>query len=292
MVQEHDERENVPCIFCGTFEADLYAAAKSQYDERTFTVVQCRRCGLVYTNPRISNKVAEIENHPPPPAYIFEGGPIQRSAVAAQMQLLRLGRHSKGGRLLDFGCGQGVLVHQACQQGWDAVGADINRTMIQAANAYWPKQRLLCDNVDSLILKFGAAFDAIVSTEVLEHLCNPLECLLKMRSLLRPDGIVLVDVPNLRSLGERLRRGSSLNPTAHLYYFTPQTMCKLLEQAGFIVLQCSGSPNMLGVLYRICQMFHAPYLAPKLSEATQKIRLPQIGSGIYAIARMAAIPSS
>lgn len=290
--ERQDKMESVACIFCGSSQADVYADTQSRYDERKFTVAQCRQCKLVYTNPRIANKAQEIENHQPPPASIFEDAAILQAAVAAEMQILRLERYLQPGKLLDFGCGEGVLVHQACRRGWDAVGSDIDRALIQAGNAHWPGQRLLCDNLDSLIQKFGPTFDAIVSKQVFEHLSNPLEFLVQMRSLLRPGGIVLVDVPNLLSLGERLHRGSSLDPTAHLYYFTSHTIRRLFQRAGFAVLQCSGAPNMLGLYSRICRVFKAPYLAPKLSEITQKIPLPQFGQGVYAIGRMQDMPQS
>lgn len=290
MIEHFDEMESVDCFFCGSSEADLYADAPSRRDGRTFMVVQCRRCKLVYTNPRIANKAAEIENHQPPPSFIFEESMIRQAAVAAQMQILRLERHVRPGTLLDFGCGEGVLVNEACRRGWDAIGTDIDKALVQAGNAFWPQKRLVCDNLDVLARKYGSAFDAIVSKQVFEHLGNPLEFLIKMRALLRPGGIVLVDVPNLQCLGERLRRGSSLDPTAHLHYFTPRTIRALFGRAGFAVLKCSGAPNMLGFYSRICRMFNAPYLAPRLSEITQKVPLPQIGSGVYAIGRMQDMP--
>lgn len=281
-----DKRERVGCIFCGTSPADVYAHAKSLHDERWFTVVRCRQCNLVYTSPRIANKAAEIQNHEAPPSDTFEDHAIRRCAVAAEMQIVRLERCMRPGRLLDFGCGRGVLVHAACRRGWDAIGADIDSALIQEANAYWGQRRLFSNNVDVLIERFGATFDAIVATQVFEHLTNPLEFLVKMRSLLRPGGIVLVDVPNLRCLGERLHRGASLDPTAHLYYFTPQTIRTLFERAGFAILRCSGSPNMLGTYYEICSRIGLPRLSTTLAEITQRIPMPQIGSGLYVIGRM------
>ena len=287
-----DERESVPCIFCGTSATELYATAKSLYDERRFTVVQCRQCELVFTSPRIANKAAEIEHHAPPAPSQFNECELRRHAAAAEVQLARLERYIRPGRVLDFGCGDGTLVHQAGRRGWDGVGADIDRALIQSANAHWnPKRdpdgdRLVCDNVDVLIRNYGPTFDAIVSKQVFEHLTNPLEFLVKLRSLLRPGGIVLVDVPSLWCLGERMHKGSSLDPTAHLYYFTPPTMRTLFQRAGFDVLRCTGSPNMLGLYYRICRPIGLADLAAKLARATDHIPLPQIGRGLCAIGRM------
>lgn len=281
-----DNRESVNCIFCGQGQAELYAKAKSLYDSRQFTVVQCPRCKLVYTSPRIANKALEVASHQPPSAEMFDEAHVSERAAAAQMQLRRVERVIRPGKLLDFGCGDGTLVHEACRRGWDAVGSDIDLALVRAANEHWSWQRLVSDDMDTLVGKFAGQFDAIISKQVFEHLTNPLAFLVRMRSLLKPGGVVLVDVPNLRCLAERRHRGATLDPTAHLYYFTPQTLRLLFEKAGFGIVRCSGSPNFLGTYYRICRTLGAGGMAPRLSAITQHLPLPQIGAGVYAIARI------
>lgn len=283
-LNKRDEREQVLCLFCRVNDTLLYAKAKSRYDDRRFDIVQCRRCGLVYVNPRIANKADEIRERPSPPPQVFRESRRQQKDVVAHRNLIRLERYIRPGRLLDFGCGIGVLVHEACKRGWDAVGIDINIQLVTAANRHWGDQRLVSTPLERFVNEHQASFDAIVSVQTFEHLCNPLETLFQLRSLLRPGGAVYVAVPNLLEVRERMRRGSSLDPTAHLYYFTERTLRALLDHAGFTTVHCSGKPGLLHCCERLLGSVNRLHLAPFLAELLHRLPMPAVGPSVYAIA--------
>jgi hypothetical protein len=71
----------------------------------------------------------------------------------------------------------------------------------------------------------------------LEHLPDPLGAIERSAGLLRAGGHLIVSVPNLSSVQSRLGgdRWFHLDLPRHLYHFTPTSLCRLMERAGFVV---------------------------------------------------------
>jgi len=78
-------------------------------------------------------------------------------------------------------------------------------------------------------------FDACVLIEVAEHLPYPRSTLTEAFHLLKPGGMLYVTTPNFASFRSLLRREdwAAMIPTGHLYYFTVDSLCKLLTAVGF-----------------------------------------------------------
>ncbi len=84
-------------------------------------------------------------------------------------------------------------------------------------------------------LPAAARFDAAVLRHVLEHAARPVALLAAVRRRLRPDGRLLIEVPNLDGIiaGGRLQDVYA----EHLSYFTPAALARAIEQAGFRLLE-------------------------------------------------------
>lgn len=102
----------------------------------------------------------------------------------------------KKGKLLDVGCGSGNTVLSAKQLGWDAIGLEIDPRAVLAA-----KQRGLqvIEGDFRELKKLKKQFDCIVCSHVLEHVHFPLELLQSMTDALKPDGVLLLSLPNSKS---------------------------------------------------------------------------------------------
>ena len=92
-----------------------------------------------------------------------------------------------GANILDFGCGGGGLATEMRALGFDAHGCDVGR--------FWdedPKERLSIIEKDPYRLPYSnAAFDAVISTSVLEHAQNKVELFREIHRVLRPGGLML-----------------------------------------------------------------------------------------------------
>lgn len=102
-----------------------------------------------------------------------------------------------GGNILDVGCGNGVISRHLGQFGYNVLGIDISDKTIAVAKSKntLPNVRFEVISAEDLIAQ-GKQFDAVICSEVLEHLHQP-EILLKtLYRSLKDDGTLVVTVPN------------------------------------------------------------------------------------------------
>jgi len=270
--------EYVACNSCESRAATAYCSAPSHYGPELFQIVKCRNCGLIFVNPRIARKEEEIALRVPVP---IDPSPaeINGRTAACRFLLGKISRYRSGGRLLDFGCGRGFLVHEAARAGWNAYGVELNSTRAEAANVYWGTDRILSWNLDTLKMHFGAYFDVINASQVFEHLTDPLGTARDLAALLKVGGILSLDVPNVGSFRYRLRGRAAFRPTAHLYHFSAKSLATLLSRAGLEVLEAKTSLTFLSVMPRV---FADPDRAASL--AYRLYRLPTAGFGLNVVA--------
>lgn len=135
--------------------------------------------------------------------------------------------------LLDIGCGNGTFLHVAESHGYIPHGMDASARAVEiAARQYgFPVRR---GEVGSDAWK-GSRFNIITMFHVLEHLPDSRLSLAYARELLRPGGILIIQVPNADSVQARIfgHRWYGLDVPRHVINFTPQSLGLLLQEAGF-----------------------------------------------------------
>ncbi|MFQ5695869.1 MAG: class I SAM-dependent methyltransferase [Terriglobia bacterium] len=234
------EREPVRCPLC---DVDPKPFAT---DSTGFHLARCPRCRLEFQSPRpLFSALAErvyAHHYEDLSEAAAELTPEKRFLLARQLdgiESLRAGR----GPLLDVGCGAGAFLRYARERGWSVAGTDIELSSAAQAAGFQLWQGQLSE------IGFGEArFDALRFHHVLEHTQNPLTDLRRARSLLRAGGVLYLSVPNLAGLGPRLKSWQSrfglkahrwrhYAALHHLWYFTPGTLARVVERAGFRVLR-------------------------------------------------------
>jgi SAM-dependent methyltransferase len=138
-----------------------------------------------------------------------------------------------GRRVLDFGAGIGAFADELCSLGATVVCVEPDpeaRTQIAARGL--PCYPTLED------LKAGQPtpfFDLVTAIEVIEHLEDPARYLRLLHDVTIPGGVLFLTTPNFQSLRARLQGHhweQYRNPT-HLFYFTPQSLERVMRLAGF-----------------------------------------------------------
>lgn len=260
--------EYVICPICKVDDSiKLFEMEVTALDRETFPFVKCKRCGLVYINPRPSFE--EISKYYNNDYFSFrslqtimegKGNFINRLQFRILNEIvstysdniyknwskklkkalfwfvkLRYGGipsvESKG-KILEIGGGDGIFLYVMKRYGWETHGVEINKTAVKTARKY------------GLNVRYGTIFqgkypsgyfDVVRLWHVLEHLHNPYETLIETRRILRKDGTLIIGVPNINSFVAKLfkERWSGWDVPIHLYHFSKDTITELLNRTGF-----------------------------------------------------------
>lgn len=217
--------ERVSCELCGVDETTLYAV------ENGYEAVRCVRCGLVYVSPRPTIDAMKqlydgLETKIDVTAHIR-----RRDVKTAQArQSLRVIRREKAnGRLLEVGSAAGYLLFEAKKIGYDVQGLDITRPLVEFSR-----------NVLGVPTHEGTlrdapfaegSFDVVYMRNVLSHLAYPRAEYSRVRSLLRPGGVLIFETGNVAEVTPEV--AGELELPDHLYLFGESTIRRLLELTGF-----------------------------------------------------------
>ena len=112
---------------------------------------------------------------------------------------LKVGLPFKGLRILDIGCGGGLLCEPMARLGATVVGADAAARNIPVAQIHAQKSGLQIDyrhTTAESLAEAGEQFDAVLNMEVVEHVASPEAYLLACQKLLRPGGLHICSTLN------------------------------------------------------------------------------------------------
>ena len=111
------------------------------------------------------------------------------------------------GRVLDYGCGVGLMSSLLGKRGFTVVGVDIAEQFIRSAKKkFGDSSSVSFELMDELPLRFSqGAFDAVVTSSVLEHCIGVDAILLEFHRLLKKTGYLVVETPNMLSPLTRLK---------------------------------------------------------------------------------------
>lgn len=231
-----EELEHVACEICETDDTELVLVVQNG------RLVRCRRCSLVYMNPRpgaparetVYSQIEYFDRDVFLPAADREQVENPLSWDRHRFELLAAGRPP--GRLLDVGCGTGRFLLQAKRCGWEAVGLEYNPHGAELARRT-TQAEVQAGTLENCPFP-GASFDAVSLLHVLEHVPHPRQTLRRLHELLRERGRLLIEVPDFGSPHARkLReRWEGLKSEEHIYFFTHETLTALLRLESFRVL--------------------------------------------------------
>lgn len=226
---------DVACALCGARET------RRLYTKFGWGIERCRRCRLVYANPRapadaiLGRYSSEYFWNEYLPSVGAAGGQVDCEALDqryAPMLRLLAQAAPKGGRLLEVGTGAGLFLKAAARAGWTTSGIELSSDGALFA------QRLGLDVRQESAERMSfppASFDVVTMFEVIEHLFDPGPVLASVRRALRPGGQLVMTTPNFDALSRRALgvNWAVISPLEHLYYFTARTLGSLLERNGF-----------------------------------------------------------
>jgi len=137
------------------------------------------------------------------------------------------------GKVLDVGAGDGKFLHFMQRLGFGVKGTTTSKRSASAAQALFGLRLDVSETLDSQLA--DAPFDLVTYWHVFEHLEDPPSHTRLWPRLVRPDGFVVIEVPNIRSVGARICYTSWLgsDETHHINHQAPATIVATLRELGF-----------------------------------------------------------
>ncbi|HEY6196859.1 MAG TPA: class I SAM-dependent methyltransferase [Candidatus Eisenbacteria bacterium] len=229
------------CPLCGCGESRLFKrlAVTRGPAAGTYELRQCLACELIFVDPRLDDSIlARLYDED---FYFSTGWALRGIAELVMRQIQRtrqrrVERFVRTGALLDIGSGDGRFVQHMAGEGWRATGIDFSPAAQALAEARGGGGRFLCGSIFDHEIE-PASIDAVTLWQVFEHIGEPREFLERTHALMRPGGVFVAAVPNIDGLSARLtgERWWGLDVPRHLVHYSPRTLCRGLEEAGFTV---------------------------------------------------------
>ena len=199
----------------------------------------CPNCGGLYLDPYPARQTNTV----------FEGatgaGEQQALEAARRGYFLRhliriekhIGRTVQNWRLMEIGCGSGVLLQTAIARGWQADALELSPELAAIARETNPTSQITVSDV--LDHTTGAGdYDAVMALDVLEHVLDPVLMLRNCCGLLKPGGLLLLQTPNTSSLRFRTQGAAweMMDPDQHINLFSPRGLVALLGRSCFEIV--------------------------------------------------------
>ena len=250
--------EYVHCPLCGADDTRLRFIVRDRLVGMPgrFPVVQCGQCSFVYLNPRPSEE--SLHAYYPDEYFPVQSGVESPEAIAVANGLLaRIQRAipsaGPGGKplILDVGCGTGLFLKLAREDGYRVQGIEPGATAAEYARTVYDLP-VECGTLQSVSVPPDSC-DVVTMWHVLEHMPSPVGALQVVRELLKPGGLLVLGVPNIESAEARVfgRRWFSLDAPRHVCHFGPHTARQTIEAAGLVAERIVHSEGTAGLVYSV-----------------------------------------
>jgi len=190
---------------------------------KTYQIVKCNSCGLIYTNPMPC--IARPYEDTVDAAYVKSEKQHIRTAQDRVWNILKF---KQSGNLLDIGCSTGLFLDVAAKY-FTVEGLEISKWAYNEA-----VKRHKVYNTPLSGLNLSEKYDVVTLFGVIEHFEDPAKELMSIYNLLKPNGLLVIYTCNVdawpaRLLGKKWWWYMGM----HTFYFSQKTLRLLLEKCGF-----------------------------------------------------------
>lgn len=222
------------CRLCQSANVRLYLSGKD------FQLLKCGNCDIVFTDPFPSRRILELANKK---LYGRENSWEEHFSrfpflfQRAKKTIFEIKKFKKSGRFLDIGCGFGLLLKIAKEEGFEVLGVEKEKKAAEIAAKKW-RLPVIQGEFPEIEIR-PALFDVITCFDILEHVRDPRQFLSSIYNILKKDGLLVVQSPNIESLMAK-STGAQWNwllLPSHLWHFSPKTICMVIKRGGFKILK-------------------------------------------------------
>lgn len=234
--------ESIPCPVCGSTNLSIFM------EKDFFKFNRCNECSMVFLNPRLNVRATyAFYNSEWTAIYneakfvsVSESTEIDNSINQRNIELIRAHADAPTGtppKLLEIGFGSGYFLRAAEAAGFDVHGLDVDISNVERARLHFGERVQNCDLYDA---GFPAGqFDVVYMRDVFEHVPNPGPMLKEINRISGDGALLYIEVPNIQGLIYSAvgARHVCVFGFAHLNYWSPDTLRRILDQAGYNVAE-------------------------------------------------------
>jgi SAM-dependent methyltransferase len=276
------------CPVCfGQEKADILSCKDFVATGETFKIVECKNCGLRYTNPRPSE--LEIGKYYQSDKYISHSGTekknlgfmykvydiVRNFSIKSKLNIIK--RYNQEGTLLDLGCGMGYFAKGVKNDNtFKLLAADVSDEAIRYVKDTFNIDVMNESNLDEIAPE---SLSVITQWHVLEHVHRLDERMKFLKRVLNKNGTMFIAVPIYESFDAEYYKSfwDGYDVPRHLLHFSTQSMNHLMSRSGFKIVK------------EIPFKFDAPYISMR-SEIHQGNKLTMLkGATIGSISNLKAL---
>ena len=237
------------CPLCKSELKTVFSTKDYLVSGEKFDIVECSDCHLRMTNPfpdkeKIGSYYESDEyiSHADESKGIFDSiyNVVRSYMLGVKKRLVENSTGKKIGNILDIGCGAGHFLNTIKENGWNVKGVDASQKARELVKNQFDINVITPENwLDS-----EETYDVITCWHSLEHVHEPWGYLEKIKSQLKPDGVLIVALPNYESTdGNKYGADwAAYDTPRHLYHFTPTSMEKMMFNNEFLIDEIHRMP--------------------------------------------------
>ena len=224
-----DMPETVLCNLCGNENPHIL------FRKNNLCIVKCGNCRLVYTSPRLTkNEVSKLYATFNTKVGSKETYSFERDSKKRIEKIIKI---KKPGKLLEVGCSFGYFLNEAEKRGFDVYGIELSKKAASIGRKMYGLKNIYSKELENF--RPHKKFDVVAMYHTLEHLPNPKKSIFYIKKLLKNDGLLVIEVPDVGSFKAKLlkERWIAYDFYLHYYYFSCKTLNQLLEVCGFKIIK-------------------------------------------------------
>jgi 2-polyprenyl-3-methyl-5-hydroxy-6-metoxy-1,4-benzoquinol methylase len=206
---------------------------------------QCEHCSVIFLSPQPTVETLkrqysaqELLSTGPASAWFTHANFHKKEIFRTRLRNVL--RYKPQGDLLDVGCGMGDFCGVAKEAGFRVFGTEFSDQYAEVAKHRAGAEHIYVGRLQEIDFG-GRQFDVISLWHVLEHLPDPLPTLLRLKALMKPGGLIAIEVPNVEQNRKRLMyrvdiEDYPIDRLEHLFYYSGRALRFACGQAGLKVL--------------------------------------------------------
>lgn len=203
-------------------------------------MIRCNHCDIVFIHPQpVRSRIAKNNK------LLYESERLLLAYFNKKEELTRraekciefLSKYKKNGKVLDIGCSYGFYLNTFKERGYNSIGIDTSKKAVNYAKRQF-RLRVLAGDFETHVFN-SKSFEIITLFDVIEHLPKPQIAISKINNILKENGIIVIQTPNIRSIISRLTglKWFWLLIPQHLFLYSVKSLKFLLENNGFSVIK-------------------------------------------------------